>query len=75
MENELLKMENVSKSYLEDGGGDLLILRDINLTIKKGDAVSLPFFLWLLCFPEGITEKSITPDWMWTRFLLRTLAP
>ena len=36
MENELLKMENVSKSYLEDGGGDLLILRDINLTLKKG---------------------------------------
>ena len=41
MENELLKMENVSKSYLEDGGGDLLILRDINLTLKKGEVVAI----------------------------------
>ena len=41
MENELLKMENVSKSYLEDGGGDLLILRDINRTLKKGEVVAI----------------------------------
>ena len=70
MENELLKMENVSKSYLEDGGGDLLILRDINLTLKKGEVVAITGKSGC-----GTTEKSTTPDWMWTRFLLRTLAP
>ena len=42
MSNELLRVENLSKSYpSEDKGGKLVILEDINLMLKQGETIAI----------------------------------
>ena len=42
MSNELLRVENLSKSYpSEDKGGKLVILEDINLLLKQGETIAI----------------------------------
>lgn len=42
MSNELLRVENLSKSYpSEEKGGKLVILEDINLMLKQGETIAI----------------------------------
>ena len=42
MSNELLRVENLSKSYpSEEKGGKLVILEDINLLLKQGETIAI----------------------------------
>ena len=42
MSNELLRVENLSKSYpSEEKGGKLVILEDINLMLKQGETIGM----------------------------------
>ena len=42
MSNELLRVENLSKSYpSEEKGGKLIILEDINLMLKQGETIAI----------------------------------
>ena len=42
MSNELLRVENLSKSYpSEEKGGKLVILADINLLLKQGETIAI----------------------------------
>ena len=42
MSNELLRVENLSKSYpSEEKGGRLVILEDINLMLKQGETIAI----------------------------------
>ena len=42
MSNELLRVENLSKSYpSEEKGGKLVILEDINLMVKQGETIAI----------------------------------
>lgn len=41
MADELLRLENVSKTYATGNGESLHILESINLTLKEGDAVAI----------------------------------
>ena len=41
MQNELLKLENITKSFPTPDGGELHILRDINLTLHDGESIAI----------------------------------